>query len=352
MNVADFVIRAAQRGAGVPVERPLMDLTKDGAEVVRRAKTHRVATLVGEALDSESDVPSFVRDELGRELMRSAATRLLCESTLSDTLCTVHRAGVELLVLKGPSIAHEVYPRPELRIYHDLDLLCRVEDYPALYGALMGAGYTSAGTKDRLGTHAQLPRGAYRFRSPHVRSFYDPSGDLKLEIHFDVLQLGSFDRHAVAMWRESRVLHSSGLAMRVLGPEHQLIHLAVHAHRHGYTCLSWLLELDLYVRRWHTSFDWSRAIQIARDEGVGSIFRHALGLCQRILGTPRVTFPRATWEERILKPVFESRWPADAIDGLRQVERKRMYRKFLLGRRRERLLALSTEPLSAFRSSE
>ena len=293
MNPAEFVTAVAHLGAGgrtgtvPPLDR------RDWPAVVALAIEHRVAPLLFEALSSASDgaVPPTDLRALEEQLLRSSATRMLCESTLGEVLKTLRTRGIELIVLKGPSVAHEVYPRPELRLYHDLDVLCRVGDYAALREALLAGGYTSAGTHERIGSHEQLAEKPSPQESQQVRAFYDPSGDMKIEVHFDVFQLGLVDRHAEQFWNESRTLKAGDVEMRVLALEHQFLQLAAHAHRHGYSRLSWLIELDLLVRQRKTPIDWERTAALARDEGIGAMLRHALATAHAVLGTPRPTLP-------------------------------------------------------------
>jgi hypothetical protein len=324
--------------------------------VVDLAIEHRVAPLLCEALSRapEAAAPAGVRQALGGQLLRSAATRMLCESTLAEVVGMLRERGVEIIVLKGPTVAHSVYARPELRLYHDLDVLCRIADYPTLHRIFTQRGYGSAGTLDARGTHETLAEKPSPFESHSVRGFYDPSGDVKIEVHFDVFQLGLLDRLEERYWLESRLQEVNGVAIRVLAPEHQFLHLAVHAHRHCYSRLSWLIELDLLVRRAGPSMDWERIARVARAEGIGAILRHALSTLNAILHTPIPALPAPTLEERLLVACYRALWPFEKLRQLNQHERHRLlhflpddadprnvlYGLVLVGRRREKVQAL------------
>jgi hypothetical protein len=357
MNAVAFVTAAAHIGAGGSREPlPALDSPQLWPAVVDLAIEHRVAPLLWEALSRapEGVAPAEIRDALRAQVLRSSATRLLCESTLADLVRILRGRGVEVIVLKGPTVAHSIYPRPELRIYHDLDILCRASDYPALHQALSASGYTSAGTLEAMGTHEKLAQKPSPSESHSVRGFYDPSGDMKIEVHFDALQLGLFDRHEEQYWSQSRTLEVNGVEIRVLAPEHQFLHLAAHAHRHGYSRLSWLIELDLFVRRCGESIDWRLVTEVARAEGIGTALRHALATANAVLGTPLPALPRPTLEERCLGACYRALWPFARARDLNQHERHRLlhflpddadvrnvlYGLVLVGRRREKLQAL------------
>jgi Uncharacterised nucleotidyltransferase len=357
MNPTAFVTAVAQIGAEThPGPIPALEDPEAWPLVVNLAVEHRVAPLLWEAMSASRDgsIPRDVLEALEAQAVRSAATRLLCENALADVLRASRARDVELLVLKGPTVAYTAYPRPELRIYHDLDVLCRVEDYPTLRRALLSEGYTDAGTLDARGSQAVLADKPSPSESHSVRAFYDRSGEVKIEVHFDLLQLGLFDRHQEDIWREARTLKTAELEMRVLSPEHQFLHLAVHAHRHCYSRLSWLIELDVLLRRQRSGIDWERTANVARDEGVGAILRHAMATAHFMLGTPVPALPPLSLEERWLQACYRLLWPFQRACRLNQHERHRLlhflpddadprnvlYGLVLVGRRREKLQAL------------
>lgn len=357
MNAVDFLARAAQIGAsGRAAPLPALDSPELWTKVLELAIAHRVAPLVAEALSRApaAPVPPEIRDGFAAQLFRSSATRLLCESTLANIVTLLRARNVELVVLKGPTVAYTAYPRPELRLYHDLDVLCRVSDYPTLHATLLQNGYTSAGTLDARGTHETLADKPSRWESHSVRGFYDPSGDMKLEVHFDALQLGLRDRSGEEFWRKLRTLDLNGVPIRYLGPEHQLLHLAVHAHRHDYSRLSWLIELDVLIRQGLGTLDWFGLAALARDEGVGAILRHAVDTAHASLGTPLPALPPPNLEERCLALCYRGLWPFERTRSLNQHERHRLlhflpddadarnvlYGLALVGRRRHKLEAL------------
>jgi hypothetical protein len=354
-----FVTAAAHIGAGGRREPlPVLDSPEHWPAVVDLAIAHGVAPLLWEALSQapETAAPAKVRDALHAQLLRSSATRLLCENTLADVVRILRGRGVEVIVLKGPTVAHSVYPRPELRIYHDLDLLSRIADYPVLLQALVENGYTTGETQEHpeRGTREQIVAKPSPSESQQVRAFHDPSGDVKIEVHFDALQLGLRDRNEEQFWRESRTQQVGGIDIRVLAPEHQFLHLAVHAHRHAYSRLRWLIELDLLVRRGNDSMDWGLLTQVARTEGVGTALRHALATAHEVLGTPLPVLPEPTLEERCLGLCYRALWPFAKTRSLSQREHKRLLQFLpddadlrnllpglvLVGRRREKLQAL------------
>ena len=359
MNAPDFVTALAQRGAGVQRgEMPALDSPDEWPAVLDLAIRHRVAPLVWQALSSAGApaVPTSMRTAFEEQVFQSAATSMLCESALQRLMATVAAHGIDMIVLKGASVAHSVYPNPALRLYNDVDILVRAVDYPRLRGALLANAYQAVPFEPAApndGSHEVLQPKPSLLESHSVRAFYDPSGDVKIEVHFDLLQLGLVDRHLEEFWRSARTL-AGALRIPILAPEHQFLHLAAHAQRHCFSRLGWLIDLDLMVRQQIDRLDWSKVVSLARDEGMGAVVRHVLETVNRVLGTPMPALPPPTLEERGLAICYRRLWPLGQVRRLGQHEHKRLlkfqpdtgYRRdviysfLLLGRRQDKLQIL------------
>jgi Uncharacterised nucleotidyltransferase len=350
VDAARLVVTLARIGSGVrQTGPPAFDAATDWSAIVKLAVRHRVAPLVWQALSTApaGAVPAPIMAEFETQMWRSTAARMLCEHSLGDLLGTLASHGIEVLVLKGAALAHQLYPRPELRPYHDLDILCRPRDYPRLDGVLLAAGYR--GEKPVKGTRT--------YASSRTRSYFTPSGDVEIEVHLDVLGLGIAERHYGEFWRTARTVEADQLRLRTLAPLYQLLHLAVHVQVHCYSRLLWLIDMDLLIRQQGDTLDWARLMALARDEGVGTVLRHALASAHAILGTPLPVLPPPTIEERCLGVCYRRLWPLKKVRRLERREYRRLlrfnpgtgdprdivYGLLLLGRRREKWRRLSRD---------
>lgn len=347
MNSAALVTTLARRGASgirgplLPVESPESPI--DWAQVVDLAVQHRVAPLVHEALQDLPNgvVPECVRAQFEAQMLWSRGARLLCEDALASLLGCLHAADIEVLVVKGPALAHTLYSSPHLRPYHDIDIVCRPGDHLRLYDALLAAGY-----------HCEddLAVSVVEGRSPPVRTFTDAAALMDIEVHADVLQFGQAERHTAEFWREARTCSCDTCEFAVLAPAHQVLHLASHAHRHCYSRLLWLIDLDLLIRQQVDTMDWKRVMRLARAEGVGSVLRYALAVVHAVLDTPVPDLGPPTVEERLLGVLYSMLWPRSAVFNLQRIEHRRLtyfhpemrdprdvlYGLVLLGRRKEK----------------
>ncbi|GEM_PF-2358735 len=321
----------------------------DWAAVLEMAARHRVTPLVAWTLGATAKLaPGWVQQALQARVREDGVSGLAQEVELGRLLQTLAAVAVDVLVLKGPVAAHLLYPHPDLRPFGDLDLYCRAADYGRLYRALIAAGYVPyAGAQTLRPIRSAL-------EGYDERGFSSAGQKVHVEIHCSLLEFGMADRHQEAFWRQAEPLHSGVVAMRVLAPTHQFMHLAAHLHRHSYERLIWLIDLDLFVHRYGAAIDWRVVMQTARDEGIGSVVRHVFWVLHAILQTPLPDLGPPTREEVLLAPVYRLLWPVAVVRRLTGVAHLRLARfdpatrhpldvlpgLFLLGRRREKLRIL------------
>jgi hypothetical protein len=349
-EAAATTLRLARPAAWQSAREPVT-LTEpvDWAAVLKLAACHRVTPLVAQSLAARPGLaPGWVQQTLLLRVREDGVAGLAQEVELRRVLRTLTAAAVDVLVLKGPAVAHTVYPRPDLRPYGDLDLFCRAADYDRLYRALTAAGYVpDAGAQTLRPTRSAI-------EGYDERGFSSATRQVHIEVHCSLLEFGMTERHQGAFWGQAESLHSDVVTMRILAPAHQFLHLAAHLHRHAYERLIWLIDLDLFIRRYGALIDWRAVMRTARDEGVGSVVRHVVWVLHALLGTPRPDLGPPTREEALLSHLYRLLWPIAGIRRLAGVAHLRLVRfdpatghpldvvpaLVLLGRRREKLRAL------------
>jgi hypothetical protein len=284
---------------------------------------------------AEHGVTGFVRQAVARE---GIALPWRTERALRDTalveLASVLRLNLELargvdalvstglpvIVLKGPALARTIYPIATLRPYTDIDLTVQ-ERHEAAAAALMAKSYT------------EVPNGAEearRTRAGHLhegaafhRVFVTSQEEAAIELHTDPLQLGLRPTCEADRWARALPVPDLPGAL-MLCPEDQLVHLSVHAHKHGFSRLIWLKDLDLLLRTRGQCFDWDLAVETARREGVQASVWYGLRLVSTLLRTP---VPRAQLERLrpgpLLRSLYHLVWPVARIADLDGYMRRR-----------------------------
>ena len=140
----------------------------------------------------------------------------------------------------------------------------------------------------------------------------------------------------------------------MLGREDQLVQLAVHAHKHGFSRLIWLKDIDLLVRSEGDRADWDLVTRAARREGVVGSLWYSLSLISGLLGTPLPVSAARIRPSAPLRRLFSILWPEARIAALEGKMRRRAVQLhvadswrgvlpslLLMGRRGERVVIIA-----------
>lgn len=209
-----------------------------------------------------------------RQVALELAQRLELQRVVAETR---HR-GLDVLLMKGASLAYDVYPDPALRVRSDVDMFIRDADRDRVRRCLDDLGYVSEPeVSGRFVT--------YQFHSQRI----DANGVRHLcDVHWKVANpqrfadAVRFDELAEAAVR----LPLLGPGARGIGRVHALWLACVHraAHHYDREALVWLYDVHLLT----SALDADRAahfVSLAERTGVRRICLRALRLAQDLFGT-------------------------------------------------------------------
>ena len=186
-------------------------------------------------------------------------------------------------MLKGPVLAPWLYPGAAFRPYGDIDLQVPEQHFDAAVHVLEQCGLTEQAFAAEVAR--QEHAGHVHAGAAFHRVFFANDGMTVVELHADALQLGMQLAAENDRW-ERAVPAANVPGALMLSAADQLVHLAVHAQKHGFDRLIWLKDLDLLVRQHAGALDWAQAVSIARTEGVTASVWYTLVLLKELLGTP------------------------------------------------------------------
>lgn len=241
---------------------------EQAGRLIALAREHAVeAWLAGCAPLTE---PAWI--ELAEQRPRFLAAQARSRAAVRDFGGLADPAGIDWLVLKGPALAHSVYPRPDLRHYVDLDLLVPPADFGRLLELLEDAGYHLVDRNWPL-LARELP-GELRLRSPRGVLL-----DLHWSIFNDAARRATFRAPTAALLADRRLLPAGFPA---LSATDQLVHAGIHAALSGANRLGWLLDVHLAATG---PIDWSSVVAAAQRIGAGPSLAVVLDRTSRLLAT-------------------------------------------------------------------
>lgn len=217
--------------------------------------------------------PAQVGDLL--EHQHDAMLRALdLERRLLQILAAFEAPGIESVVLKGPAVAHTMYPDPAWRPFGDLDLLVRARDWRAACALLPELGYRRVYPEPRPGF-------TERFGHTALHSSEDGAG---VDLHRTLIG-GAF-----GLWMDPDELfeHVSSFDLggrRVLRLDDSalFLHACVHASL-GYRPPLLLPLRDVAQIAVGARLDHERLGEWGRRWRLGVVYEHALEAVSRILG--------------------------------------------------------------------
>src|SRR5262249_14603233 len=210
---------------------------------------------------------------------RQAARELVQRVELQRVIAALHNRGVSPLLMKGASLAFDVYPDPAWRVRSDVDLLIRAADRAAALGCLADLGYTSEPEVSGRLVSSQFH--SERVDAGRVRHLFDVHRKIAHRQRFPEA-VGFEERAAGAVPLPQLGPHACGL-----GRPHALWLACVHraAHHYDQQTIVWIYDVHLLVRALDAA-GLQQFIALARRTGVRRICLRALLLAHDRFGTP------------------------------------------------------------------
>jgi hypothetical protein len=204
-------------------------------------------------------------EELRRSHLEAMMWSLSLERALLRVVAEADAESLELVVLKGPALAHCFYPDPAMRSFSDIDLLVRTSGWRSACALL-----------ERTGFRRELPepRPGFDERFGKAAVHADPTG-LLIDLH-RTLVLGPFGvwLDAPSLFERTVPFEVAGRALRRLDDTTTLLHACMHAS------LGWSPPLLMPVRDMMQvaavgTIDWGRFARDAERWQLRAVVKHA-----------------------------------------------------------------------------
>ncbi|MDR6878663.1 nucleotidyltransferase family protein [Bacillus sp. 3255] len=226
-------------------------------------------------LAGSGSIPSFVTQQLRQDYQQNTfhMLRLSGEMEHFCSLLTEHKINV--LLLKGPALATNLYGDLSKRTCSDLDVLISIDDLDKTHDLLIQLGYVK---EDYFSTVMN----DWRWRHHHVTYFHSLH-KIKLEIHWRLSPGPSYEPSFHELWNRKRLSPLTSSPVYTLGYEDLFMFLVSHGARHGWSRLRWLLDMDRIVRG---NGDWQSLNGLLKKYEMRHVGGQALVLASEMLGAP------------------------------------------------------------------
>jgi putative nucleotidyltransferase-like protein len=201
---------------------------------------------------------------------------LAVERTLLNLADAFEGHGIDFVVLKGPSVAHTVYPDPSWRPFGDLDLLVRTGDWRRACSILADLGFRRRVPEPRPGFDERFGKAA-----THVGE-----GGVEVDLH-RTLVLGPF-----GLWMAPEELFEHTASFQVggrtflrLDDTALLLHVCMHASL-GFRIPLLLPLRDVAQVARAGAVDWGILADLAAGWRLEAVVQHAFRAVEEYLRVP------------------------------------------------------------------
>jgi hypothetical protein len=195
-----------------------------------------------------------------------AAQQLRMELTFKNVQQILAEKGIQLLLLKGPHLGCTVYDSPKKRLYGDLDILVKPDDFEKTAALLLENGFEPFAF-DRFTPEIQRDFKHWEFRSPW---------GIVVELH---RWLSGHDRYPVdggGLFARAEEFTFGETQARGLSCEDLLLHLCLHMGTSYFHVIERKHVADIGLLTNKRRVDWPIFIERVRKAGCRAIAYYAL----------------------------------------------------------------------------
>lgn len=224
-------------------------------------------------------VPASVRAKLEALFRMNALRNTLLADELTLLLGALSEAGIPVIPLKGLFLAESLYGDLTLRVCVDMDLLVPRRNMTQALDLLVARGYQAEFSRWFL-----TDRGMQNSFECAVRK-RERTLDYMVELHWGLFWESSWEEGSIKdLWGAAHETIFRGVPVSDLSPEWQVVFLLVHAARHHWQSLKWLVDIhELCLRG---GIGWETVETQMRELGWEPFLRWGLSVSHVLLETP------------------------------------------------------------------
>jgi hypothetical protein len=213
----------------------------DWDQFVQMVATHGLASIVCPVLKPKAGgngVPSQAFAKLRYLDLAIAEKAARNARELVGLMTRFEAAGISALVFKGPALSVVAYGNPLLRDYSDLDILVHRSNVPLAAEVLMSNGFEVTTYNRKV-----FESGFFHNKS---ENFY--SNQASVDLHWTLQDRWfPFGPDEQVLWSRTESFALNGHELRTLGAADHLLFLCVHAAKHGWPNLAYVVDIAAFL---------------------------------------------------------------------------------------------------------
>lgn len=256
----------------------------DWTQLVEMALAHSVVGLLdrglrkscGDLLPEDIDTAFSLHQAEVRERNEALAAELL---RIAEALS---EAGIEMVPIKGPTQALQIYSDLALRSFRDLDMLVRWRDRARTGDVLRRLGYVSSDD------HFSARQIEAMQRCNGQELFYSENANCAVEPHWDLFpNTIALDIDYDGLHGRSRTVTLSGQSIACLSKEDMFLVACLHGTKEQWWRLNWICDIaECLTHTNDTAIDWAVVLDRARAQRCLRAVLVGVGIANRVFDIP------------------------------------------------------------------
>ncbi|MBH5317300.1 nucleotidyltransferase family protein [Paenibacillus sp. GSMTC-2017] len=249
----------------------------DWSLFIELARHHRVFPSINLKLKElkSAHIPSFVLQLFHRDYYRNTLQMLNLCGEMEQLATLFSGSDIQVLFLKGPVIAADLYGDVSLRTSCDLDFLVPMNKLEQVERMLLLQGYEK-------NDYITSVLNDWKWRHHHI-TFNHPTKGIKVEVHWRLNPSPSIEPSFEELWDRKRQSSLISRPIYYLGREDLFLFLVSHGARHGWSRLRWLLDIKQLMKQ---KIDWTKLAVLLRKHHLLHIGGQAISLAAKLLAVP------------------------------------------------------------------
>ncbi|WP_431800728.1 nucleotidyltransferase domain-containing protein [Halobacillus andaensis] len=250
---------------------------------IKQARHHRIYPVLYKKLQwcSSELVPEHVVQTVAADYKRNTFQMLHLSNVMGQLSKLFSAKRLQILFLKGPQLALDLYGDLSLRTSNDLDVLVPINQLPEAEKLLLDLGYQ----KD---DYIETILNDWKWRHHHV-TYIHPVTGVKVEVHWRLNPGPGKEPGFLELWARKRNMNLSKHPIHVLGKEDLFVFLSSHGARHGWSRLRWIVDIHQLMKM---DLDWEEAYKLLNKYGNKHTGFQALQLAEQLFHTSSKALPK------------------------------------------------------------
>jgi hypothetical protein len=244
---------------------PYLDVLLDETKLIAQADEHRLVVLVYQVLskDFNAYINPSVLQALGKKAQIIIRDQLKLMGAAGDVRQALTDARIPHVFLKGPSLNRMLWGRRMMRYSGDIDVLVEPRDVFKAHHALHHIQFYPECSEKTLRFHQRL----YRLSTKRDVSYWREGFSKRVELH----------------WKSygTEFVFKPGV-LPELSPEAYVLYLCLHAAKHAWTRMIWLVDIVAFIRI--KKIDVTQLRARAKAQHIAPVVDEALLLAELWLG--------------------------------------------------------------------